>query len=138
MPCALANAKAAPQGLTITVRASAAAYLQEAIADFRGVATVAPLAAAIVGHGLTTAICMGPTASVPGSDLVIGATITAGQPGSIVPGASQGVPYVVDVQNGSASASLEDNLATAAGPQTATATLGAASTSYTVAAAFQP
>jgi hypothetical protein len=134
----LANAKAAPQGLTITVRASAAAYLQEAIADFRGAATVAPLAAAIVGHGSTTAICMGPTASVPGNDLVIGATITAGQPGSIVPGASQGVPYVVDVQNGSASASLEDNLATAAGPQTAAATLGAASTSYTVTAAFEP
>jgi hypothetical protein len=134
----VANSKAAPKGLTITVKASAAAYLQEAIADFRGVATVAPLASAVVGHGSTTAISMGPTASVPSNDLLIGATITAGQPGSILAGASQGVPYVVDVQNGSASASLEDILATAAGPQTATATLGAASTSYTVVAAFKP
>jgi hypothetical protein len=134
----VANAKAAPNGLTITVKASAAAYLQEAIADFRGVATVSPLASAVVGHGSTTAISMGPTASVPSGDLLIGATITAGQPGSIVPGASEGVPYVVDVQNGSASASLEDILATAAGPQTATATLGSASTSYTVVAAFKP
>jgi len=45
---------------------------------------------------------------------------------------------VVDVQNGSASASLEDVLATAGGPQTATETLGSASTSYTVVAAFNP
>jgi hypothetical protein len=134
----VANARAAPQGLTITVSASSAAYLQEAIADFRGVATSAPLAVALVGHGSTTAISMGPTASVPAGDLVIGATITAGQPGSILPGASQGVPYVVDVQNGSASSSLEDILASAAGPQMATATLGAASTSYTVVAAFKP
>ena len=134
----VANSKAAPNGLTITVKASSAAYLQEAIADFRGVATTSPLATAVVGHGSTTAISMGPTASVPGNDLLIGATITAGQPGSILPGTSQGVPFVVDVQNGSASSSLEDILATATGPQTATATLGAASTSYTVVAAFKP
>jgi hypothetical protein len=134
----VANAKAAPNGLTITIKASAAAYLQEAIADFRGVATVAPLATAVVGHGSTAAISMGPTASVPSNDLLIGATITAGQPGSILPGTSQGVPFVVDVQNGSASSTLEDILATAAGPQTATATLGSASTSYTVVAAFKP
>ena len=62
----------------------------------------------------------------------------AGQPGSILPGTSQGVPFVVDVQNGSASSTVEDILATATGPQTATATLGAASTSYTVVAAFKP
>jgi hypothetical protein len=134
----VANAKAAPNGITITIKASAAAYLQEAVADFRGVATLLPLATAVVGHGSTTAISMGPTASVPSNDLLIGATITAGQPGSILPGTSQGVPFVVDVANGSASSTLEDILATAAGPQTATATLGAASTSYTVVAAFRP
>ncbi len=132
------NAKAAPQGLTITVSASAPAYLQESIADFRGVSTVNPLVSAVVGYGNAAAISMGPTASVPSGDLVIGATITAGQPGSIQSGTSQGVPYVMDVQNGSASASLEDILATAAGPQTATETLGAVSTSYTVVAAFTP
>jgi hypothetical protein len=134
----VANAKAAPDGITITVTASSAAYLQEVIADFRGVATTAPLVTAVVGHGSTTAIGMGPTTSVPANDLVIGATITAGQPGSVVAGSSQGVPYVVDVQNGSASSSLEDILASAAGSQTARATLGAASASYTVVAVFKP
>ena len=134
----VANAKAAPNGLTITIKASAPAYLQEAIADFRGVATLLPLDAAVVGHGSSTAISMGPTSSVPANDLLIGATLTAGQPGSILPGTSQGVPFVVDVQNGSASSTLEDILATASGPQTATATLGSASTSYTVVAAFKP
>ena len=53
-------------------------------------------------------------------------------------GSSQGVPYAMDVRNDSASATLEDILASAAGPQTATATLDAASTSYTVVAVFNP
>jgi hypothetical protein len=39
----LANSQAAPNGLTVTISASAPAYLQEAIADFSGVATTAPL-----------------------------------------------------------------------------------------------
>ncbi len=132
----VANAQAAPNGLTITVSASAPAYLQEAIAEFRGVSTVSPLAAAVVGYGSSASVSMGPTASVPSGDLLIGATITAGQPGSVVAGSSQGVPFAMDVQNGSASANLEDILATAAGPQTAAETLGAASTSYTIVAAF--
>ena len=132
----VANAMAAPQGLTITVTASAPAYLQEAIAEFSGVSTVNPLAASLVGNGTNAGVSMGPTASVPSGDLFIGATITSGQPGSVVAGSSQGVPFAMDVQNGSASANLEDILATAAGPQTATETLGSASTSYTIAAAF--
>jgi hypothetical protein len=133
----VANAKAAPNGITITVKASSAAYLQEALADFRGLAKQ-PLVTAVVGQGSKAAIKTGPTASVPAKDLVIGATLTAGQPGTILPGKSQGVPYVMDVQYGSASASLEDILASAAGPQTAKATLGTVSTSYTVVAVFKP
>jgi hypothetical protein len=132
----VANTQAAPNGLTITISASAPAYLQEAIAEFRGLSTVNPLAAAAVGFGTSAAVSMGPTSSVPNGDLLIGATITSGQPGSVVPGSSQGVPFSMDVQNGSASANLEDILATAAGPQSATETLGSASTSYTIVAAF--
>ena len=132
----VANTQAAPNGLTITISASAPAYLQEAIAEFRGLSTVNPLAAAVVGLGTSAAVSMGPTSSVPNGDLLIGATITSGQPGSVVPGSSQGVPFSMDVQNGSASANLEDILATAAGPQSATETLGSASTSYTIVAAF--
>ena len=134
----VANSNAAPNGLTITVAASTAAYLQEAIAEFSGVSTSSPLAATNVGTGSNSAITMGPTASLPSGDLLIGATITAGQPGSVNVGSSQGVPFEMDVQNGSASANLEDILATAAGPQTATETLGSPSTSYTVVAAFSP
>jgi len=132
----VANSQAAPNGLTITITASAPAYLQEAIAQFRGLSTVNPLAVAAVGFGTAAAVSMGPTSSVPNGDLLIGATITSGQPGSVVPGSSQGVPFSTDVQNGSASANLEDILATAAGPQSATETLGSASTSYTIVAAF--
>jgi hypothetical protein len=134
----VAGSAAAPNGLVITVKASAPAYLQEAVAEFSGVKAVSPLAAAAVGFGRTAAVSVGPTASVGGGDLLIGATITSGQPGSLLPGTSQGVPYVVDVQNGSGSASLEDILATAPGPQTVTETLGTASTSYSVVAAFTP
>ncbi len=132
----VANTQAAPNGLTITIAASAPAYLQEAIAEFRGLSTVNPLAAAAVGSGTAAAVRVGPTSSVPNGDLLIGATITSGQPGSVVPGSSLGVPFSMDVQNGSASANLEDILATAAGPQSATETLGSASTSYTIVAAF--
>ena len=132
----VANTRAAPNGLTITITASAPAYLQEAIAEFRGLSTVNPLAAVAVGFGTAAAVRMGPTSSVPNGDLLIGATIASGQPGSVVPGSSQGVPFSMDVQNGSASANLEDILATAAGPQSATETLGSASTSYTIVAAF--
>jgi hypothetical protein len=132
----VANTQAAPNGLTITVSASAPAYLQEAIAEFRGLSAVNPLAASAVGSGTAAAVSLGPTSAVPQGDLLIGATITSGQPGSVVPGSSQGVPFSMDVQNGSASANLEDILATAAGPQSATETLGSASTSYTIVAAF--
>ena len=47
----LANSKAAPNGLTVTISASAPAYLQEAIADFSGVSTTAPLDRAVVDSG---------------------------------------------------------------------------------------
>ncbi len=134
----VANTNAAPNGLTITVTASSPAFLQESIAEFSGVSTLNPLAMADVGNGSSAAVSMGPTASVPSGDLLIGATITEGQPGSVLAGSSQGVPFEMDVQNGSASANLEDILASAAGPQTATETLGSASTSYTVVAAFSP
>ena len=134
----VAGSAAAPNGLVITVKASAPAYLQEAIAEFSGIRAVSPLAAAAVGFGRTAAVSVGPTANVAAGDLLIGATITSGQPGSVLPGTSQGVPYVVDVQNGSGSANMQDVLATAPGTQTATESLGAASTSYSVVAAFTP
>jgi hypothetical protein len=64
--------------------------------------------------------------------------ITGGQPGTITPGTSRQVPYVVDVQNGSTSADMEDILSTAAGMQTASDTLGVGSDWYMVVATFRP
>ena len=48
------------------------------------------------------------------------------------------MPYAVDVQNGSASADVEDILSTAPGVQSAGATLGAGSDWYMIVAAFRP
>jgi hypothetical protein len=134
----LANSKSAPNGLTVTISASAPAYLQEAIADFSGVSTTAPLDQAVVASGNGTEPAGGTTGAVPAGELAIAGLITGGQPGTISPGASQQVPYVVDVQNGSASADLEDVLSTAAGTQTASDALGSGSDWYMVVATFRP
>ena len=133
----LANSKAAPNGLTVTISASAPAYLQEAIADFSGVSTTAPLDQAVVDSGSGATPAGGTTGAVPAGELAVAGLITGGQPGTIVPGTSQQVPYVVDVQNGSASADMEDILSTAAGTQTASDTLGAGSDWYMVVATFR-
>jgi hypothetical protein len=134
----LANSKAAPNGLTVTISASAPAYLQEAIAEFSGVSTTAPLDQAVVDSGSGATPTGGTTGAVPAGELAVAGLITGGQPGTIIPGASQQVPYVVDVQNGSASADMEDILSTAAGPQTASDTLGVGSDWYMVVATFRP
>ena len=80
----------------------------------------------------------GTTAAVPAGELAVAGLITGGRPGTIVPGTSQQVPYIVDVQNGSASADMEDILSTGAGTQTASDTLGADSDWYMVVATFRP
>jgi hypothetical protein len=48
------------------------------------------------------------------------------------------VPYLVDAQNGSASADLEDILSGAAGPQAGSLTLGSATNWYMVLSTFRP
>src|SRR5207253_7702966 len=118
--------------------ASAPAYLQEAVADYRGVATAGALDQATVAHGAGTYASVGPTASVPTGELVVAAVLTGGQPGSVTPGSSQMVAYVLDVQNGSAASDLEDILSSAAGPQEGSLTLGAATNWFMVLATFHP
>ncbi len=124
----------APSGLVITVSASAPAYLQEAVADYRHVGA---LDQAVVSQGTGTYATVGPTASVPAGELVIAAVLTGGQPGSAAAGSSQRVPYLIDAQNGSASSDLEDILSGAAGPQEGSLTLGSASNWVMVLATFQ-
>src|SRR5439155_5359659 len=78
------------------------------------------------------------TAPVPGGELVVAAVLTGGQPASAIAGTSQMVPYLLDVQNGSASSDLEDILSSAAGPQQGSLSLGSASNWNMVLATFLP
>ena len=132
------HSAAAPFGLTITVSASAPAYLQGAVADYRHVAPVGALDQAVVSQGVGTYATVGPTAPVPAGELVVAAVITGGQPGSAMAGSSQMVPYLIDVQNGSASSDLEDILSSADGPQEGSLTLGSATNWYMILATFRP
>ena len=132
------HSAAAPFGLTITVSASAPAYLQGTLADYRFVASVGALDQVVVSQGVGTYASVGPTASVPAGELVVAAVITGGQPGWVTAGSSQMVPYLVDAQNGSASSDLEDILSSAAGPQEGSLTLGSATNWYMVLATFRP
>ena len=132
------NSAPAPSGLVVTVSASASAYLQEAFADFRGVATVGALDQAVIAQGQGTYASVGPTGPVPAGELVVAAVLTGGQPGSVTPGSSQMVPYVLDAQNGSAASDLEDILSSADGPQEGSLTLGRPDNWYMVLATFVP
>ena len=131
------NSAPAPSGLRITVSASASAYLQEVVADFRGVAAVGALDQAMVSQGVGTYASVGPTAPVPAGELVVAAVLTGGQPRWATPGSGERVPYLIDAHNGSYASDLEDVLSSAAGPQVGSLTLGAATNWYMALAAFR-
>jgi len=132
------NSAPAPSGVVITVSASASAYLQEAIAHFRHVATVGALDQAMVSQGVGSYASAGPTASVPAGELVVAAVLTGGQPRWLIPGSSQMVPYLIDAHNGSDASDLEDILSSAAGPQQGGLTLGLSTNWNMVLATFRP
>jgi len=131
------NSAPAPSGLVITASASASAYLQEAVADFRHVATAGALDQALVSQGTGAYASVGPTAPVPAGELVVAAVLTGGQPRWLLPGSSQRVPYLLDVHNGSDASDLEDILSSAAGPQVGSLTLGSATNWNMVLATFR-
>src|SRR5206468_1393683 len=132
------NSAAAPSGLTVTALPPASAYVQEAVAHYRHVATAGALDQAVVADGQGTSASAGPTATVPADELVVAAVLTSGQPVFATPGSSQTVPYVLDVRNGSASADLEDIVSCAAGPQQGNLTFGTTDTWHMVLATFRP
>src|SRR5439155_702363 len=132
------NSAAAPSGLTVTALPPASAYVQEAVAHYRHVATVGALDQAVKADGQGTSASAGPTLPVPADELVVTAVLTSGQPVFATPGSSQMVPYVLDVRNGSASSDLEDILSCAAGPQQGNLTFGATDTWHMVLATFRP
>jgi chitodextrinase len=131
------NAAAAPAGLTITVSASSATYLQAALADYSGVATAGALDQATVGTGNSTAPDSGPTGAIAAGELVVGGIITGGSPSSITPGSSQGQAFTLRSQTSSGSADLEDVLLSAAGTQDARATFATSTDWYAVVATFR-
>lgn len=132
----LQNSAAAPSGLTITITAANATYLQGALADYGGMATTGALDQTAVAKGNSTSVDSGPTASVGAGELVVGGIITGGSPGTVTPGSSQGQAFTIRSQAGSGSADLEDVLASTAGAQNARATFSAATDWYAMAAVF--
>ena len=132
----LQNSAAAPSGLTITITATTATYLEGAVADYGGVATTGALDQAVMAQGNSTSVDSGPTAPAGAGELVVGGILTGGSPGTVTPGSSQGQPFTIRTQTSSGSADLEDVLVSAAGAQDARATFSAASDWYAVAAVF--
>ncbi len=132
----LQNSAAAPAGLTITISASNATYLQGAVSDYSGVATTAALDQTAVARGNSTTVDSGPTASVGAGELVVGAVLTGGSPGTVTPGSTQGQAFTMRSQTSSGAADLEDVPVSAAGTQDATATFSSGTDWYAVAAVF--
>ena len=130
------NAAAAPYGVTITISASNATYLQGALGEYSGVATSGAIDQLAVARGSSTSVDSGATGSVGAGDLVVGGILTGGSPGTVTPGSSQGKTFTMRAQTSSGSAELEDVLSSSAGPQDARATFSTATDWYAVAAAF--
>jgi chitodextrinase len=132
----LQNAAAAPAGLTITVSATNATYLEAALADYSGVAKTGALDQTLVGSGNSTAPDSGPSGTVAAGELVVGGIITGGSPSAVTPGSSQGVTFTIRSQSSSGSEVLEDVPVSAAGSQAARATFAASTDWYAVVATF--
>jgi hypothetical protein len=132
----LQNSAAAPSGLTITITAASATYLEGAAAVYSGVAATGALDQTAVAKGNSTTVDSGPTASAGVGELVIGGIMTGGSPGTATAWSSQGNAFTMRSQTGSGSIDLEDILVSAAGPQDARATFSTATDWYAVAAVF--
>jgi chitodextrinase len=132
------NAAAAPSGVTITIGASTATYLEAAVSDYSGVARTGALDKAVVAKGTGTAADSGATALVGAGELVVGGVITGGSPGSTAPGSTQGQAFTMRAQRPSGSVDIEDVLSSTAGAQNGRATFSTATGWYAMAAVFRP
>lgn len=133
----VADSKAAPNGLTVTVSDGSTAYLQGSLADYSGMAVAGPLDQIVSARGVGTVVDTGPTASVPAGELVFSGLVTGGNPSAVTSGSSDGVGYTEREQTSSGSAYGEDILSSAAGDQHGTATLASSTDWYAVAATFR-
>ena len=112
----LAGSKAAAGGITITVSAATATYLQGTVAEYSGVAASGPLAGMAVSRGTSTAVNTGATGSMPAGQLIYAAEVTGVSPGAVpTPGSSAGIAYTERASTSSGSAFEEDITSGAAG-----------------------
>ncbi len=132
----LQNAAAAPNGLTITITATSATYLEGTVGEYSGVATSGAVDQLAVAKGNSTAVDSGPTGAVGTGELVVGGIITGGSPGTVTAGSSQGQNFTMLTQTSGQSANQEYILSSAAGTQDARATFSTATDWYAVAATF--
>ncbi len=129
---------AAAGGLTITITAAAATYMQAGAAEYSGVATVNPLDQVVIATGTSTSADSGLTAPVAAGELVYGGMTATNGPGTLTGGTSQGVAYVKRAQNTSGSQGEEDILVGAAGQQHAGFTFPTSTQWFMVCAVFKP
>src|SRR5207248_8980849 len=122
----------------ITVSASSGTYLQGTAADYAGIALAGSLDEIASARGVGTAVDTGATAEVGAGELVFTALVTGGSPGSVTPGSSQGVPYMLRAETPNGSSYEEDITSSAEGSQHGTATLASATDWFAVCAVFYP
>ncbi len=132
----LQNTAAAPDGLTITISATSATYLEGSVGEYSGVATTGAVDQTAVAKGNSTAVDSGASGPVGAGELVIGGIITGGSPGTVTAGSSQGKTFTMLTQTSGQSADQEDILSSAAGTQDARATFSSATDWYAVVATF--
>jgi hypothetical protein len=132
------NAASAASGLTVTIAASTATYLEGAASDYSGVAQIVALDKVAVSKGVSAAADSGATTAVGSGELVVGGIITGVSPGAASAGATQGQTFIMRAQTSSGSVDIEDVLAGNAGAQNGRATLGTSTDWYAVAAVFLP
>ncbi len=130
------NSAPAGNGLTITISASSATYLQGAVSEYGGVATSGALDQVAVGHGNSATVDSGATGSVGAGELVIGGIVTGGSPGTVTPGSSAGQTFTMRAHTSGYSADLEDIQSSGAGAQDARATFSSSTDWYAVVATF--
>ena len=131
------NSQAAAGGLTITV-SSSSTFLHGGLADYAGIALAGALDQIASARGVGKAVDTGATVPVGAGELVFGAVITGGNPGSVTPGSSAGVRYTSRARTSNGSSYVEDITSSAAGAQHGTATLGSGTDWYAVCAVFHP
>jgi hypothetical protein len=134
----LANSKASPSGITVTVSAANATYLGGAVSEYSGLAASSVLDSSVCGEGNSTSADSGATSSVNQGDLIFGGLQTGGNPNGVSAGSSQGVNFTKRATNGTGSSTNEDILSGNAGTQNAKFTLTNSTDWYSCAAAFKP